>query len=114
MRNSIVAGCATALVELAPSAVDAFSMRRNFFASGVIVRGAETLTRETWGEKTLNAKTLVDCSWHDVPWTGDRYAIAPDSPLFQAGEYGRTPGAVLPHYKGWNPDEQEVFVRPPP
>jgi hypothetical protein len=114
MRNSIVAGCAKALVEQDPSAVSTFNMRRNFFATGVIVRGSETLTRETWGDQTRNSKTLTECSWHDGLWTDGRYAITPDSPLFKAGEYGRTPGAVLPQYKGWNPDEKEVFVRPPP
>ncbi len=114
MRNSIVAECAKALVTMDPPAAGAFSMRRNFFASGVIVRGSETLARETWEAQTQNSKTLAECSWQDVPWSDDRYAIAPDSPLFKAGEYGRTPGAVLPQYKGWNPDEKEVFVRPPP
>ncbi len=112
--NSVIANCTNALVTIRPTATNTFQMRKTILAAGTVIYGNEKVSREAWAEFAKKA-----------PWASGEiltaprlepplYALPPDSPYFKAGEYERTPGAVLPPWTGWNPNDDEPYIRSPP
>lgn len=114
IANSIIANCTNELVNIRQAATNTFQMKKTILAPGAVVCGAETVTQDAWVEfakRTPWASSNMRASPRLEP---PLYGLPSDSSFSKAGDYERTPGAVIPLWKGWNPNGEAPYIRPPP
>jgi hypothetical protein len=114
IANSVIANCTNELVNIRPAATNTFQMKKTILAPGSVVYGSEKVTQEGWVEFAKRTPWAVSNMRASPRLEPPLYALPSDSSLFRAGDYERTPGAVIPIWKGWNPNGEAPYIRPPP
>lgn len=114
LSNCVLAQCSGSLVTVAAAALPAFRIGTTLLAPGTLVLGERKVTPDTWAEFAATTSWAEGNILADPALQPPLYALPPDSPHVKAGQYGTTPGAVLPPWDGWRPTAEPGAVHPHP